>query len=171
MKSTGKTFCTLHDPSLETAAQTAGDRREPAVCAAEHLEAARAASPPNPEVPEKTERRRFTVDYKRKILKAADRCRQPGEIGALLRREGLYSSHLTCWRHQAEKGMSQALSSRKRGPAKKKEDPAAQRIRELERQLQTLQSKLKQAELIIEAQKKIAEILQIACPSSNENSL
>ena len=155
MKNTGKTICTLHDTSLDAAAETAGSLRSPAVSATAGRAALPAVAPPDPEVPERAERRTFSVGYKRKILKEADRCAQPGELGALLRREGLYSSHLTIWRRQAERGMNQALSSKKRGPGKKKEDPAAQRIRELERQLHTIQSKLKQAELIIEGQKKL----------------
>ncbi len=116
---------------------------------------------PNPEVPEKARRRNYTAEYKRRILKDAADCKKQGQVGALLRREGLYSSNLTAWRHQVEKGTLDALSSRKRGPKARKPDPSVRRIAEQEKEIQKLQAKLKKADLIIEAQKKIAEIFQL----------
>jgi transposase len=116
---------------------------------------------PNPEVPEKASRRSYTAEYKRSILKEADGCKEQGQIGALLRREGLYSSNLTSWRHQAERGTLDALSSKKRGPKAQKSDPSVRRIAEQEKEIQKLQAKLRKAELIIDAQKKMAEIFQL----------
>jgi transposase len=115
---------------------------------------------PNPEVPERAVRRIFTAEYKRRILREADACKGSGQLGALLRREGLYSSNLTTWRRQMGQGIVDALSPKKRGPKEKKPDPSVRRIAELEKETQKLRHKLRQAELIIDAQKKIAEILQ-----------
>ena len=119
-------------------------------------------SAPDPEVPEMKPRRRFTAKYKLQILAEADRCTQPGELGILLRREGLYSSNLTTWRRQGEKGLLQAMAPKKRGRKHKEKNPLAPRVARLEKENRRLEQKLKQAELIIEAQKKMAEILGIA---------
>lgn len=116
-------------------------------------------SVPNPQVLEKARRRRFTAAYKLEILQAADRCSEPGEVGALLRREGLYSSHLTTWRRQRELGSLAALSPRKRGRKPHPIHPQAARVAELERENRHLRRKLEQAETIIEVQKKLSEIL------------
>ena len=118
---------------------------------------------PDPEVPEKTVRRKFTAAYKLRILKEAERCTKPGQVGALLRREGLYSSSLTSWRRQAARG----LVPKKRGPVAQKADPHVRRITVLERENEKLVHKLKQAELIIDVQKKVAELLK---GSSEEKS-
>ena len=118
---------------------------------------------PDPEVPEKAVRRKFTAAYKLRILKEADSCTRQGEIGALLRREGLYTSSLTSWRRQVNRG----LIPKKRGPATQKADPHIRRTIELERENARLTHKLKQAELIIEVQKKVAELLK---GSSEEKS-
>jgi len=123
---------------------------------------------PDPEVREKAVRRRFTAEYKLRILKEADSCTEKGQIGALLRREGLYSSNLTTWQRQMEKGTLDALSPRKTGPKGKRPDPSASRIAELERENERLAKKLRQAETIIEVQKKVSEILQI--PLGEKNS-
>ncbi len=112
---------------------------------------------PDPEVPEKPVRRHFKAEYKLRILKEVEI--SPGEIGAILRREGLYSSNLTNWRRQKEKGILSALTPKKRGRKAHKPDPQARRITELERDKQQLQQRLRQAEIIIEAQKKISELL------------
>jgi len=117
---------------------------------------------PDPEVSEKELRRKHTAKYKLSILEKADTCTQIGEIGALLRREGLYSSNLTTWRRQREKGQLQALRPKKRGRKEKEINPLTKRVAELERENRWLQQKLKKAELIIEAQKKMSEILGIA---------
>ena len=116
---------------------------------------------PDVEVPQKAARRKFTVEYKRFIVREAEACREHKQISALLRREGLYYSTLVTWRNQAERGELEGLSSKKRGPVAKKPDPSARRIIEQEKEIQKLRSKLRKAELIIEAQKKIAEILQL----------
>ncbi len=116
---------------------------------------------PDPEVPEKKTRRKFTAAYKLSVVQQAEHCRQTGEIGALLRREGLYSSHLSIWRRQQEEGLLQGLNPKKRGRKRKPVDPSAGRITALERENQRLKIRLRKAEIIIEAQKKISEILSI----------
>lgn len=115
---------------------------------------------PDPEVPEKRPRRKFTAKYKLRILQEAENCTAPGEVGALLRREGLYSSNLTAWRKQKEQGILQGVTPKKRGRKTKEKNPLAQRVAELERANRKLQSKLKKAEIIIDVQKKISQILQ-----------
>jgi len=122
----------------------------------------------DPEVPEKAVRRRFTAEYKRRILKEVDVCTEPGQFGRFLRREGLYSSNVTTWRRQAERGTLDALSPRKRGPKVQRPDPSVRRIAELEKENQKLKAKLHQAELIIEAQKKMAELLQTLSDQKGE---
>ena len=119
---------------------------------------------PPPEVLAKASRRRFTADYKRQILEQADACTEPGQLGALLRREGLYSSHLTTWRRQREQATLQALAPKKRGP-QSTANPWAEQKRQLERENQRLTRRLQQAELIIEIQKKASEILGIPLKS------
>jgi transposase-like protein len=116
---------------------------------------------PDPEVPEKAVRRRFTVAYKLRILKEAQACKGTSQCGALLRREGLYSSHLTTWRRQVEKGTLEALSPRKRGPKAAFPNPLKKRVETLEKETQRLRHQLKQAEIIIEVQKTISEILHL----------
>jgi transposase len=125
---------------------------------------------PEPEVRERAVRRRFTAEYKLRILKEAESCTKRGQLGALLRREGLYSSNLITWRHQSEKGTLKALSPKKRGPKGKRPDPSARRIAELERENKRLEKKLRQAETIIEVQKKVSEILQIPVNGNAENN-
>jgi len=115
------------------------------------------ATDPDPEVPAKVQRRRFTAEYRRRIVKQADAC-QAGELGALLRREGLYASHLRTWRRQREQGELAAGRARKRGPVAKVIDP---RVHALEVENRRLQRKLQRAETIITLQKKVAEILGI----------
>ncbi len=117
--------------------------------------------PPDPEVAERAARRRFTAEYKRRVLQEADACAGTGELGGLLRREGLYSSHLTTWRRQREQGTLAALSPKKRGRPASPGSPLARRVAELEREKARLEGRLKQAETIIEVQKKISEILGI----------
>ncbi len=126
----------------------------------------------DPEVLEKASRRRFTAQYKLSILDQADRCQAPGQIGALLRREGLYSSHLTKWRRQRESGALEALAPRKRGRKTKVADARAQRVAELERENERLHQRLAQAETIIEVQKKVSSLLGITLnpPNSGENA-
>ncbi len=118
--------------------------------------------PPDPEVVEKPKRRRFTADYKQRILDETAACTEPGEVGALLRREGLYSSHLAAWRRQRKDG----LKPKKRG--RKGKTPEQKRVAELENQLKKaererakLEAKLKRADEIIAFQKKVASLLDI----------
>jgi len=124
---------------------------------------------PDTEVTEKATRRRFTAQYKRSIIREADTLREQGQIGALLRREGLYHSNLDTWRRQAERGTLDALS-KKRGPGAKKPDRATLIIKEKEKEILKLKAELKKAGLIIEAQKKITEIFQITLDQEKEES-
>jgi len=132
-----------------------------------NLKAIKNVSPPDPEVPEKKNRRKFTASYKLKVIEEADTCIEPGQIGALLRREGLYSSNLTTWRRQKKQGILKAMSPKKRGRKTKKPNPLASEVATLQKENRKLQNKLKKAELIIEAQKKISEILGIEQNLSN----
>lgn len=111
---------------------------------------------PDPEVTEKAVRRKFTAAYKLRILKEAEASARQGQLGALLRREGLYYSNLTLWRRQ----INQGLIPKKRGPLPQRPDPNVRRIVELERENAKLTHKLKHAELIIDVQKKVAELLK-----------
>jgi transposase len=123
----------------------------------------------DPEVGEKAVRRRFSAAYKLRILKEAEACKETGQCGALLRREGLYSSHLTTWRRQAEQGTLEALSPRKRGPKVQKPHPLVKRMEALEKENQQLRHQLKQAETIIEVQKKISEMLHLSVDLKGED--
>ena len=120
---------------------------------------------PNPEVPAKAKRRKFSGEYKRRILEEADKCAEPGEIGALLRREGLYSSNLTKWRRQRKAGGLGSLTPRKRG---RKKDEQAAEVAQLRRENERLRKQLGQAELIITAQKKLAQILETLSDPTDE---
>lgn len=117
------------------------------------------------EVTEKATRRRFTAKEKRRILREADACTERGELGALLRRERLYSSHLTEWRKQAERGELAGLTSKKRGRKAKVVDPRDKRIAELEREIAKLSRRAERAEALVEVQKKLSELLGIALPT------
>jgi len=125
-------------------------------------------SPPDPEVPEKARRRRYTAEYKLRILQEADALREAGEIGALLRREGLYSSHLITWRRQRDEGALSGLKPKKRGRKAKEQNPLARRLAEIERENRRLKKRLEKAEIIIEFQKKVADVLGI--PLKDEES-
>jgi transposase-like protein len=116
---------------------------------------------PSSEVLEKPVRRRFTVDYKAKILAEADACTETGQLGELLRREGLYSSHLTTWRKQHDEGALAGLTPRRRGRKAKPKNPLADENQRLQRQNERLKEQLRQAELIIDVQKKVSEMLNI----------
>jgi transposase-like protein len=124
----------------------------------------------DPEVLENKPRRKFTAKYKLDILRKADSCTEPGQIGALLRRQGLYSSNLTTWRRQRDQGLLDVMSPKKRGRKKQKINPLSQEVARLQKENERLKSKLKQAETIIDVQKKISEILGTA-PNSNEGSI
>ncbi len=126
---------------------------------AEDFPASEYPSPvPDPAVSEKAQRRRFTAEYKLRILQEADACKQPGELGALLRREGLYSSNLTTWRRQRDEAAQAGLSGRKRGPKSRVVDP---RVKQLERENTNLRRRNQRLEILLEIQKKASEILGI----------
>jgi transposase-like protein len=120
------------------------------------------------EVVAKAERRRFTAEYKLKVLREADQCKQPGEIGALLRREGLYWSNLTNWRKQRGSGELAGLKGRKRGPQRREKNPLAGRVRDLERENARLKRRAERAEGIVDLQKKVSELLGIDLEKSAE---
>ena len=122
----------------------------------------------DPEVSEKPARRKFTAKYKLGILREADGCTKPGEIGALLRREGLYSSALSSWRQQRDKGVLGGLTPKKRGRKAKEKNPLTGRMAQLERENKRLQNRLSQAEIIIEVQKKVATLLGVTLKSPDE---
>lgn len=111
---------------------------------------------PNTEVVAKAKRKRFTAAEKLQILREVEACRGSGEIGALLRREGIYSSYLTTWRKQRELGELDGLSPHKRGP---KPNPEAIELAKLRREHARLQERMRRAELIIDVQKKVARML------------
>jgi len=113
------------------------------------------------EVTEKASRRRFTAEYKLGVLRSVDACGAVGEIGALLRREGLYSSHLNAWRQQRERGLLGAMAAKKRGRKAEEDGPLVLENVKLRREKAALERKLRQAELIIEIQKKASEMLGI----------
>ena len=116
------------------------------------------------EVSAKAQRRRFTAEYKRKILRQLDSCTKSGEIGALLRREGLYSSLLNTWRRQRESGELSGLSPKKRGRKARAVDERDRKIVELQRENARLTARAEQAEAIIEVQKKVSQLLGIKLP-------
>ena len=118
------------------------------------LEPAVVPVPPDPEVPARHARRRFTTAYKLEILRKADACTRHGELGALLRKEGLYSSHVVTWRHQRARG----LTPQKRGRKVVAIDPQLKRLEQENRRLTT---RLQKAEALIDFQKKVAALLQI----------
>ena len=111
---------------------------------------------PNTEVVAKAKRKRFTAAEKLRILREVEACRGSGEIGALLRREGIYSSYLTTWRKQRELGELDGLSPHKRGP---KPNPEAIELAKLRREHERLQERMRRTELIIDVQKKVARML------------
>ena len=102
-------------------------------------------------------------------LGQADRCTEPGEVGALLRREGLYSSHLSKWRTQRQRGVLAGLTPRKRGRKANTRSAESVRVEQLERDVERLQGKLEQAELIIDVQKKLSRLLGISMPATGES--
>jgi len=162
-------------PAPGATEETGVERSETAVSGGAEGAGAGAPSPPSvlvvadPEVSEKAKRRRFSAEYKLRILLEADACTEPGEIGALLRREGLYSSHLGVWRRQREEGTIQGLTPRKRGRRTQPKNPLSKKVEELERENARLKQRLKQAETIIDVQKKVSQILGIPLNDENES--
>jgi transposase-like protein len=116
------------------------------------------ATTPPTEVDAKASRRRFSAKYKKRILDEVANCTQTGEIGALLRREGLYSSHLTKWRRQAERGELAGLAPQRRGPPPRI-DPRDKRLAEMERTLEKMTLRAERAEALVDLQKKVSELL------------
>jgi transposase-like protein len=113
------------------------------------------------EVLAKATRRRFTAEYKLRILREAEACTAPGAIGALLRREGLYSSNLTTWRAQRRTGELGGLAPKKRGPVPKAKNPLAAKVAALEREVTRYKARAERAEALVDLQKKVAEFLGI----------
>jgi len=112
---------------------------------------------PDPEVPERAARRRFSAEYKTRILAESEACSLPGELGALLRREGLFRSHLSSWRHQKKKATLRALSPKRRG-RRKQQDPKDAEIKRLQRENAQLKANLTKAKTIIDVQKKLSSL-------------
>jgi len=110
-------------------------------------------------------RRRFTATYKLRILQEADACAESGQIGALLRREGLYYSNLRTWRRQLNRGQLAGLTPKKRG---RKEDPVARENARLKRENEKLKARLDKAETIIDVQKKLSKLLGVSLPEDAE---
>ena len=126
--------------------------------------AGRSVHPPDPEVQDRPRRRKFTAAYKRQILAEIDSATEQGQVGAILRREGLYSSHITTWRKTRDQAQRIALEPKKRGPKPKVKDPLQVENTQLRRENAKLHTKLRKAELMIEIQKKVAEMLGIELP-------
>jgi transposase len=130
-----------------------------------------AAEPPVPtpgteiEVLAKAQRRRFTAEYKRRIVREADRCTTAGAVGALLRREGLYSSYLTTWRAARDRGELAGLAPKKRGPKAPPPDLRDKQIAEQQRQITRLTQRAEHAEALVEIQKKVAALLGVPLES------
>ncbi len=120
------------------------------------------------EVMAKPTRRRYSAEYKLRILREADAITRHGEIGALLRREGLYSSNLTAWRKQREKRELEGLSQKRRGPVPKENNPLADKVKALERETARLRARAERAEGLVELQKKVSEILGIELKHNGE---
>ena len=118
-------------------------------------------SAPDPEVVPKASRRRFTSEFKLRVLREADACTKSGQVGALLRREGLYSSHITEWNRLRDNGFLAVAGETRRGRKAKPVDPSAKRLAELEREIQRLSEKLRKAEIIIDFQKKVQALLSM----------
>ncbi len=122
---------------------------------------------PDPEVVARAQRRRFSAAYKLRIVEEADACTEPGEIGALLRREGLYSSHLGKWRQAREAGALEALTPKRRGPKPDPDRALALRNAQLERENARLKKRLETAEVIIDVQRKVSRLLGIEMPEKS----
>jgi len=121
----------------------------------------------DPEVLEKPVRRKFTAAYKRRILEEADACREQGQIGALLRREGLYSSYLSLWRRERDEALDQGLGRKRRG-RKPTSNPLSNDVKRLERENLRLKRELEQAKLIIDIQKKTSRLLGLQLTDVSE---
>ena len=127
--------------------------------------------PPRPltEVTSKAKRRRFTAEYKRKVLQEADACTESGQIGALLRREGLYSSHLVTWRHARERGELEGLAPKKRGRKAQEPNPLARDLAAKEREIARLKAENAKLQIICDVQKKVSLLLGVTLPTIPED--
>jgi transposase len=125
---------------------------------------------PEVEVLAKAQRRFFTAKYKQKILKEVDESAKTGEIGAVLRREGLYSSYLTSWREERKRGELSGLAPKKRGTKARATDERDKEIAELKKQLTRVTARLEKADLIIEVQKKVGQLLGVEMPPDPRDS-
>lgn len=142
-----------------SAARSESERSESERSAAEAKSGAASAARPNPEVLPRAKRRSFTGEFKQHILTEADAAKATGDVGALLRREGLYSSHLVAWRREREAGMLQALTPLKRG-RKSRQNPFEQELQKLRRENLGLAEDLRKAGIVIDFQKKVAALLE-----------
>jgi transposase len=124
---------------------------------------------PDPEVVPLAQRRQFTAEEKLRILDEADACTEPGEMGALLRRNGIYSSYLTRWRRARDRGQLSALGAKKRGPTPPADKGLQREVAKLRRENERLQIRLAQAETIIEAQKKLSQLLGLNIEENGRN--
>jgi len=120
-------------------------------------------------VTSKAQRRRFTAEYKRKVLQEADACKESGQIGALLRREGLYSSHLVTWRHARERGELEGLAPKKRGPKAQEPNPLARELATKEREIARLKAENAKLQIICDVQKKVSLLLGMTLPTIPED--
>ena len=129
------------------------------------------STPPRPptEVTSKAKRRFFTAEYKRKVLQETDACTESGQIGALLRREGLYSSHLTTWRAARERGELAGLAPRKRGPKAREVNPLAKELVAKEREIARLKAENAKLQIICDVQKKVSLLLGVTLPTIPED--
>lgn len=131
--------------------------------------AGRALTPVDPEVSETPIRRRFSAEYKLRILRLADACTDPGSLGALLRREGLYASNLKTWRRQRDTGTLEALTPKRRGRKPHDPNPLTGEVKRLRKENERLEKRLRQAELIIDIQKKVSQMLGISLKTPEES--
>ena len=154
---------------VETPTMSGGERSEPERRGGGSAPAS-APVAADPEVSSHRVRRKFSAAYKRRILQETDKC-QSGELGAFLRREGLYYSNLTKWRKQRESGELSGLQPRKRGKKPNPDKPLIQENERLRRENMRLEKRLHQAETIIDVQKKLCDLLGLTVPpiELNEN--
>ena len=167
-------WCCSSSGALAGAERSEGERSEPqrSAAAAKAAAGSRSAASPDSEVVARPKRRTFTAEYKQRILQEAEAvAATPGGVGALLRREGLYSSLLAYWRRERANGILEALTPRKRGP-KSKRNPLLEENQKLQRQNARLTEDLRKAHIIIDVQKKVAALLgrPIPEPDPEENS-
>jgi transposase len=120
-------------------------------------------------VTSKAKRRRFTAEYKRKVLQEADACTESGQVGALLRREGLYSSHLTTWRQARERGELEGLAPKKRGPKAQEPNPLAKELEASRREVARLKAENAKLQIICDVQKKVSLLLGVTLPTIPED--